>query len=173
MYYSSSLYCSIQSSIKHQRIFTLESFWCRTQFRAKSKTWPIVINFILDLDEEFNFQRLVCHDSNRKRYYQSKNLSRTCLHQELQPFKMKFSTSLVTSVILECFSLDYSLRRTKLIHRLTLRMSVSWMLTFLEIPQLSLLSFVHWMLKWWYKTDVLRKGPCYIAWQYQHSLILK
>ena len=30
------------------------------------------IDFILDLDEEFNFQRAVCLDYNRKHYYQSK-----------------------------------------------------------------------------------------------------
>ena len=30
-------------------------------------------DFILDLDEEFNFQRPVCLDSNRMHYYQSKN----------------------------------------------------------------------------------------------------
>ena len=30
------------------------------------------MDFILDLDEEFNFQRPVCLDSNRKHYYQSK-----------------------------------------------------------------------------------------------------
>ena len=33
------------------------------------------IDFILDLDEEFNFQRPVCLDSNRKHYYQSKTCS--------------------------------------------------------------------------------------------------
>ena len=30
------------------------------------------MDFIFDLDEEFNFQRAVCPDSNRKHYYQSK-----------------------------------------------------------------------------------------------------
>ena len=30
------------------------------------------MDFILNLDEEFNFQRPVCLDSNRKHYYQSK-----------------------------------------------------------------------------------------------------
>ena len=31
-----------------------------------------LLDFILDLDEEFNFQRPVCLDSNRMHYYQSK-----------------------------------------------------------------------------------------------------
>ena len=31
------------------------------------------MDFLLDLDEEFTFQRPICLDSNRKHYYQSKN----------------------------------------------------------------------------------------------------
>ena len=50
------------------------------------------MDFILDLDEEFNFQRPVCLDSNRMHYYQSKICrlhvcTRSCSHS-----KVKFST---------------------------------------------------------------------------------
>ena len=55
------------------------------------------MNFILDLDKEFNFQRPVCLDSNRKHCYQSKIFwshvcTRSCSHS-----KVKLSTFLVTT----------------------------------------------------------------------------
>ena len=60
-------------SITHQRIFTFEVIWSRTKVSCKvTNVTNRYMDFILDLDEEFNFQRPVCLDSNRMHYYQSK-----------------------------------------------------------------------------------------------------
>ena len=69
----SSVYCSIQNSITHQRIFTFEVILSRTIVSCKvTNVTNRYMDLNLDLDEEFNFQRPVCLDSNRMHYYQSK-----------------------------------------------------------------------------------------------------
>ena len=53
--------------------FYFEVIWSRTIVSCKvTNVTNCYMDFILDLDEEFNFQRPVCLDSNRKHYYQSK-----------------------------------------------------------------------------------------------------
>ena len=53
--------------------FYFEVIWSRTIVSYKvTNVTNRYMDFILDLDEEFNFQRPVCLDSNRKHYYQSK-----------------------------------------------------------------------------------------------------
>ena len=53
--------------------FYFEVIWGRTIVSCKvTNVTNRYMDFILDLDEEFNFQRPVCFDSNRKHYYQSK-----------------------------------------------------------------------------------------------------
>ena len=53
--------------------FYFEVIWSRTMVSCKvTNVTNRYMDFILDLDEEFNFQRPVCLDSNRKHYYQSK-----------------------------------------------------------------------------------------------------
>ena len=52
--------------------FYFEVIWSRTIVSCKvTNVTNRYMDFILDLDEEFNFQRSVCLDSNRK-HYQSK-----------------------------------------------------------------------------------------------------
>ena len=53
--------------------FYFEVIWSRTIVSCKvTNVTNRYMDFILDLEEEFNFQRPVCLDSNRKHYYQSK-----------------------------------------------------------------------------------------------------
>ena len=53
--------------------FYFEVIWSRIIVSCKvTNVTNRYMDFILDLDEEFNFQRPVCLDSNRKHYYQSK-----------------------------------------------------------------------------------------------------
>ena len=53
--------------------FSFEVIWSRTIVSCKvTNLTNRYMDFILDLDKEFNFQRPVCLDSNRKHYYQSK-----------------------------------------------------------------------------------------------------
>ena len=53
--------------------FYFEVIWSRTIVSCKvTDVTNRYMDFILDLDEEFNFQRPICLDSNRKHYYQSK-----------------------------------------------------------------------------------------------------
>ena len=53
--------------------FYFEVIWSRTIVSCKvTNVTNRHMDFILDLDEEFYFQRPVCLDSNRKHYYQSK-----------------------------------------------------------------------------------------------------
>ena len=52
---------------------TSENFYFEVIFSCKvTNVTNRYMDFILDLDEEFNFQRPVCLDSNRMHYYQSK-----------------------------------------------------------------------------------------------------
>ena len=53
--------------------FYFEVIWNKTIVSCKvTNMTNHYMDFILDLDKEFNFQRSVCLDSNRKHYYQSK-----------------------------------------------------------------------------------------------------
>ena len=51
--------------------FEVISSWTIVSCKVTSVT-NRYMDFILNLDEEFNFQRPICLDSNRKHYYQSK-----------------------------------------------------------------------------------------------------
>ena len=99
----SSVYWPIQNSITHQRIFTLKSFWSQTRLRVCVLMQEPVsceitnvtnryINFILDLDEEFYFQRPICLDANRKHYYQSKIVDSMFAPGAVSHSKLKVST---------------------------------------------------------------------------------
>ena len=53
--------------------FYFEVIWSRTIFSCEvTNVTNRYMDFILDLDEEYNFQRSVCLDQNRTHYYQSK-----------------------------------------------------------------------------------------------------
>ena len=53
--------------------FYFEVIWSRTIVSCKvTNMTNLYMDFILNPDEEFHFQRPVCLDSNRKHYYQSK-----------------------------------------------------------------------------------------------------
>ena len=71
---------TIEFHTKYMKLFVnmlsviyFEVIWSRTIVSCKvTNVTNCYMDFILDLDEEFNFQRPVCLDSNRKHYYQSK-----------------------------------------------------------------------------------------------------
>ena len=73
--YMLSIICALLNTKFHNTSenFYLEVIWSRTLVSCKvTNVTNRYMDFILDLDEQFNFQRPVCLDSNRKHYYQSK-----------------------------------------------------------------------------------------------------
>ena len=115
----SSVYYSIQNSITH-RIFNLKSFWCRTQFRAKSQTWPIVTwSLFLTLTKNLIFKDLHVLTPTRSTII-NKKIVESMFAPAVAIQKLNFPVFFITNVTLEWATCKYRN------HKITLTALPSW-----------------------------------------------